>query len=184
MPSVVAHAVVALSAGSVLRDRLPSRAWIAGCCCAILPDLDSLAFSLGIPYDSPFGHRGFFHGLFFAAPLGGAAAVLFSRIARRPGRARGLVLYLVAAAVSHGLLDTLTNGGQGVALLSPVSASRFFAPWRPIEVSPVGLEEFLGPWGQRVLLNELLWIGLPCIALALAAAGLRRRAAGRNPAGT
>jgi inner membrane protein len=184
MPSIVAHAAVALSAGSVFRDRLPPRAWIAGGCCAILPDLDSLAFSLGIPYGSPFGHRGFFHGLFFAGLLGGAAAVLFSRLAREPGRTRGLAVYLVAVAVSHGLLDTLTNGGLGVALLSPFSAGRFFAPWRPIEVSPVGLEEFLGPWGQRVLVNELLWIGLPCVALALAAAGLRSRAAGRNPAGT
>jgi inner membrane protein len=86
MPSVVAHAVVALSAGSALRDRLPPRAWIAGGCCAVVPDLDSLAFSLGIPYESPFGPRGLFHGLLFVALLGRAASIPSPATRARPRR--------------------------------------------------------------------------------------------------
>jgi len=40
------------------------------------------------------------------------------------------VLFFVAA--SHGLLDAMTRGGEGVALLSPFDTTRYFLFWRPI----------------------------------------------------
>ena len=45
-----------------------------------------------------------------------------------------------ALLASHALLDTLTDGGLGAALLWPFNFTRYFAPWRPIPVAPIGLD--------------------------------------------
>jgi inner membrane protein len=62
----------------------------------------------------------------------------------------------VAAAVlvSHPLLDTLTDGGLGCALFWPFDTQRYFAPWNPIPVAPIGRALFsrVGPF---VMLTEL-----------------------------
>jgi len=39
---------------------------------------------------------------------------------------------------SHGVLDAMTTGGLGAALLWPFTDARYFAPWRPIPVAPIG----------------------------------------------
>ena len=67
--------------------------------------------------------------------------------------------------VSHGLLDTLTDGGLGCALLWPFDLTRYFAPWRPIPVAPIGLD-FLSLSGLVVSLTELV-LFLPLILFAL-----------------
>ena len=59
---------------------------------------------------------------------------------------------------SHGLLDTLTDGGLGAALLWPVSEARLFAPVRPLPVAPIGRHLFSGR-GAYVMLVELLCFG-------------------------
>ena len=63
---------------------------------------------------------------------------------------------LVASAVliSHALLDTMTDGGLGCALLWPFSLTRYFAPWRPIPVAPIGFG-FLSIDGALIALVEL-----------------------------
>ena len=48
---------------------------------------------------------------------------------------------------SHGVLDAFTDGGKGIALLWPMTAERFFFPWRPIPVAPIGA----GMWSARGL---------------------------------
>src|SRR5262249_19555037 len=68
---------------------------------------------------------------------------------------RRTVLFAIAVLASHGLLDTLTDGGLGVALLWPFELTRFFAPWRPIPVAPIGFA-FLSPYGLVVSLTELV----------------------------
>jgi inner membrane protein len=62
-------------------------------------------------------------------------------------------------------LDTCTHAGHGAALSWPMSAERFFAPFRPIEASPLSLRRFVGEPGLRVLISELLWVWLPCLLL-------------------
>jgi inner membrane protein len=116
---------------------------------ALLPDADAVGFALGIDYGAEWGHRGASHSLAFALAVAAAVAGL----ARRD-RARKLALAAIAVA-SHGLLDTLTDGGLGVALLWPFSDERFFAPWRPIPVAPIGLAYFSG-YGLSVALTETL----------------------------
>lgn len=129
---------------------------------AMLPDADVIAFMLRIPYSAPWGHRGASHSLLLALlvglGIGGGMGWLRGQLGR----------YLVASVLvlaSHGLLDTLTDGGLGVALLWPWSKVRFFAPVRPIPVAPIGLG-MLSERGLSVLLTETLYF-LPLLLLAL-----------------
>ena len=84
-----------------------------------------------------------------------------------------LLLYFFLATVSHGLLDALTNGGLGVAFFSPFDTTRYFFPFRPIQVSPIGAH-FFSARGISVVQSELLWVWLPCVAFAIVAFSFRR----------
>ena len=88
---------------------------------------------------------------------------------------RGAAFWFVfVSASSHGLLDMLTNGGLGVALLWPVSNERFFFPIQPIEVSPLSVRRILSEAGAKVLRSEMLWVWAPALVV-LCAAGLVAR---------
>lgn len=63
---------------------------------------------------------------------------------------------------SHGILDAMTSGGRGVGFFIPVDNSRYFLPWRPILVSPLGVERFFSNWGLQVILSEIKYVLLPC----------------------
>ena len=75
---------------------------------------------------------------------------------------------------SHGVLDAMTDGGIGVALLAPFDTRRYYLPWRPIVVSPLGLRPFLSAWGMAVLASEAVWVWLPAALFAAAACCLTR----------
>lgn len=172
MPTIVTHAIVPLAAAAMLgQERIPPPVAIAGAVLAMLPDLDVVGLRLGVPYDSQWGHRGASHS--FAV----AAALALLAIALRPSwRSPGTALYLFASASSHGLLDCLTDGIKGVALLWPITPERLFAPWRPIRVSPIG-EAFFTQRGLETLRSEMLLVWLPCALAVLAAVKVRRSAA-------
>jgi len=74
-------------------------------------------------------------------------------------------LYFFILAASHGILDALTNGGNGIALLSPITNERYFFPWTPIEVSPLSIKAFISQRGLTVLISELAWIWVPCFLI-------------------
>src|SRR5262245_16110745 len=109
----------------------------------MVPDADVVAFVLGIPYDAPFGHRGAAHSIVFAAII---ALLLTLREHRLFARTGLLFTYLFLSAVSHPLLDMLTDGGCGIALFWPFTNQRYFFPHTPIEVSPIGVG-FFSPKG-------------------------------------
>ena len=114
---------------------------------AVAPDLDTpLMFGLGIPRTSIFSHRGFFHSPLFLIV---AATLLAFLVAGNMGRRTlaWLALMWAVSAVTHPLLDMLTDGGSGVMLLLPVSTERYFFPWRPIRVSPLSITGFFGRAG-------------------------------------
>lgn len=169
MPTALTHPVVPLAIGIALgRKAIPARLVVCGAIASVLPDLDVIAFRLGIPYAAEFGHRGFSHSLLFAFLAALLGACFFRWL-----KAGFLLsfLFLFVAAGSHGLLDTLTNGGLGVALLWPWSEHRYFAPVQPIEVSPLGVNRFFSERGITVLKSELFWVWLPAFsssAIALA----------------
>lgn len=155
MPSI-GHIAVGSAAGRLHADRdrraVVSRAMLLYTAASLLPDADGIAFLMGIPYGAPWGHRGAAHSLSFALVIG-AAAGLAGRAWRLPWLST--TMFASAAAGSHGVLDSMTDGGLGIALLWPFSDRRFFAPWRPIPVAPIGPGMF-SRRGLDVLLAELL----------------------------
>ena len=174
MPTILTHAIVPLAAAVAAGpQRLPPRLVAAGMIASMLPDTDVLAFALGIPYADAFGHRGASHSLLFATVVASLGALLHCRL--HAGALRTWC-WLFACAASHPLLDAFTDGGLGVALFWPWSDTRLFAPWRPIEVSPIGVG-FFGRRGLEVLLSELRWIWLPMAVLAALGYTVRRTAA-------
>jgi len=88
---------------------------------------------------------------------------------------RRIWLYLCVAAASHGVLDAFTNGGLGIALLAPFDNTRYFAPWRPLQVSPIGLRPLLSSEGAEVLLSEAVWLWLPAAMMVISSLLWRRR---------
>jgi inner membrane protein len=174
MASAVSHAVAALGIGAAFYRRpVPKRVWIAGIACSMIPDLDVIGFRFGIHYGDFWGHRGFTHSLVFAAILAGLVMLLLPRT--KTGIQRSyLFVYLFLATAGHGLLDAITNGGLGVAFFSPFNNQRYFLPWRPIRVSPIGITRFFSSRGFEVLRTEILWIWLPSILLILLAFIWRR----------
>ena len=186
MPTIFTHAVAAgtfaraACAGPARSYQLPPWTVPVAAACAMLPDADVVAFSLGVPYDSLLGHRGLTHSIAAAALLAAAIVAARSRdLAPRDRRALWAILAM--ATLSHGLLDTLTDGGRGVALLAPFDSHRFFCPWRPIAVSPIGGSFFTARTSDGafrwvgVLASEVIWIWVPAL-LIRTLAGWRRRA--------
>ena len=129
---------------------------------ALLPDADVVAFRLGIPYSAPWGHRGASHSLVFAAGVALLAAGV-ARALRAPAARWGALTFVAVA--SHGLLDALTHGGLGAALLWPFSQARLFAPMRPLPVAPIGAG-MLSARGLYVVMVEFICF-LPFWAYAL-----------------
>jgi len=177
LPTPLSHALVGLGAGCAVTGRkMPLRFWVLSAVCPILPDLDGIGFHLGIPYGHFFGHRGFLHSLFFALLLSlCAVCVFFRKEGMFSKRWWWLLTYFFFITATHGILDAFTNGGLGIALLSPFTNTRYFFPWTPIEVAPLSVRTFISAWGLRVLVSELLWIWLPLLAVVLISKVLRKR---------
>ena len=83
-----------------------------------------------------------------------------------------LWLYLFLASASHGVLDAFTNGGLGIAFLSPFDTTRYFFSFHPIEVSPTGVH-FFSERGLSALESEFIWVWVPSIVFAILAVVVR-----------
>ena len=143
MASLFSHAVAALSIGTCFyRSGTSKRIWAIGALCSVLPDMDVVGFRFGIRYGDFWGHRGFMHSLVFAALLAGAIVTLGFRELTLGLNHLSLWVYFFLATASHGLLDAMTDGGLGVAFFSPFDNHRYFLPWTPIRVSPIGVGRF------------------------------------------
>ena len=170
--TLITHPAVPLAIAFALGTKTISpRLLGVGIAASVLPDLDVLAFRIGIPYVSAFGHRGFSHSVLFALIIAAVGAGFARHMSSTCKRA---FWFLLAAVTSHGILDALTNGGLGIAFLWPVSSERFFAPVQPIEVAPLSLARFFSPRGKAVLRSEVLWVWFPLLVVALGAFSTRR----------
>ena len=163
MASVFGHVAVAYAMGKTLNSaRASARFWVWTVLCCVLPDADVVGLMFGIPYEHMLGHRGLTHSIAFAMLLG----ILVPKYAVpavpcwsvRYGK---IGIYFGLVTMSHGLLDALTDGGLGIAFFAPFDETRYFFPWRPLTVSPIGVADFFSSWGLGVLISELIWIGLP-----------------------
>jgi inner membrane protein len=151
------HVVVGIAAARFYRAGQPATwtpfsAGVVWSGLSLLPDADVIGFRFGVEYADPLGHRGATHSLMFAVGVA-LLAWLIAKAAKLP--ALRTALLAGAVVVSHPLLDTLTDGGLGCALLWPFSTERFFAPWTPLPVAPIG-RAFLSARGLRCAVIEVV----------------------------
>ncbi|MBL4625209.1 MAG: metal-dependent hydrolase [Flavobacteriales bacterium] len=163
MASAFGHALAAFAIGKSHTCKKQSwKFWILGIVCSILPDVDVISFTVGIPYMDLWGHRGITHSICFAFILALGVTVVFFK---NDSKKILVFFYLFLATVSHGVLDAMTSGGEGVAFFAPFENNRYFLPWREIKVSPIGAAQFFSEWGLKVIKSELIWIGIPAVIL-------------------
>lgn len=167
MPTIIAHGFVGLASGKIFADKPePLKFWLLSALLPMLPDADVVGFGFGVRYDSMLGHRGFSHSIIFA--LIAALIVMFAafrRIVFGSNEWFRYAAFFFLITLSHPILDAFTNGGLGVGLFIPLDASRYFAPFRPIEVSPIGVKRFLDGSVFSVLSSEFVWVWLPLSAV-------------------
>ena len=163
MASLFGHGILAFTISKVIdKQDLKILMWLA-IGSSIIPDADVIAFKFGIPYEHMLGHRGFTHSIVFALLWSMLLAFIFSKTRR-------LVFFTVLffTTSSHGILDAMTSGGEGVGFFIPFNSERYFFPFRGIQVSPIGIEKFFSEWGIKVILSELKYIFMPCVLVLVA----------------
>lgn len=168
MPTIITHGFAGLIGGKIFTEKETLKFWILSALVPMIPDADVIAFRFGIPYESMLGHRGFSHSLVFALIL--ALVVMFAAFRETKSGSKKWFQYFVfffLSALSHPILDAFTNGGLGVGLLIPIDESRYFSPFRPIEVSPIGIRRFLDGSAFYVLWSEFLWVWIPFLMIYL-----------------
>jgi len=151
--------------------------WTLGALCSIVPDLDRVGSRAVVPYETMWGPHGVTHSPAFAAAQSAVLVAVAFRTRDWASWRLGLAFYFSLAAASHGALDAMTNGGLGVGFFAPFDATRYFLPFRPIKISPLGVRDFLPPQGVAILTNEFFWTWLPSGAVVLPAQLARRRLA-------
>ena len=179
MASAFSHAFVALTLGKITSHHaITWPIFLTGAVCSMVPDLDVIGFAFGIQYEDLWGHRGMTHSLFFAGLLSAVLVALGYRQESSATKA-GIGLYLFLCTASHGVLDALTDGGLGIAFFSPFDLTRYFFPFRPVAVSPIGIGNFFSTDALRILASEITWIWLPTLAVLLIVRGLTHRISAR-----
>lgn len=170
MASVFGHGLVGYTLAKVANSKTSKILVFLAIASALLPDLDVLAFNLGIPYTHPFGHRGFTHSIVFAFIWATLLAFIFTKTKRKL-----FFLVILLSTLSHGILDALTTGGKGVGFLIPFDNARYFFPWRIIKVSPIGISKFFSSRGVQVILSELKYIAVPCLVILVVSYFYKRK---------
>ena len=143
---------VGMAAARAFGGERPARRMVLFSALSLLPDADVIGMHFGVPYGAPAGHRGATHSL-VAALLVALTSLIIAWLARRDRPAKVFVFVLLVVA-SHGGLDAMTDGGRGVALLWPFTDARYFFPWRPIPVAPIGVR-LLSARGLHAVLFEI-----------------------------
>ena len=176
MASALTHAFAAVALTKTLSHRKRDwRFWTLAVASSVLPDADVVGFALGIEYGDLLGHRGFSHSLLFAALWSLLlVSVEYRRLIKFSRHWWQLVSLFFLVTMSHGILDAMTNGGLGVAFLSPFDTTRYFFPWRPVRVSPVGVGRFFSAQGAAILASEIEYVWLPLATLWVGVGVLRR----------
>jgi inner membrane protein len=191
MASLISHTAVPISMAMIAGRRLVStRLLVAAVIVSVLPDADVIGFRLGVPYEDPLGHRGLTHSIIFALFVGLAGALGHRSLRASP---RAAFSMLTLATLSHGVLDAFTNGGLGVGFFIPFDLDRYFFPWRPIEVSPLGWptwsemvpiykSELRAVWVPALILGIVSWLVRHGIARMWPVAWVRPSRGGQPPA--
>ena len=167
MASVFGHAISAIGIGKLFpKAEMTRKVYVLGVISSMLPDLDVIGFEFGLQWESMWSHRGFTHSFFFAGVWAMLLIFIYHRKKAKQVKYQLGSYYFVTTA-SHGLLDAMTNGGNGITFFAPFSAERYFLPWEVIQVSPLGISNFFSKWGVEVLKSEFIYIVLPSLLIGL-----------------
>jgi len=175
MPTVFTHAIVGLTASQLwlpneVQQNSRAKLFFTALSIAlpIAPDFDFLLLPV-VRGGSLLDHRGLFHSIAFALVLGVfATAFMVRKVQAMKHRQLWLFAYFSIVTASHGLLDSMTRGPQGVALFAPFDDHRYFFPIRPMLPSPIWPSQFLSRYGARVLGIEFLLVWTVCCAALIA----------------
>jgi len=177
MASLLSHPVfptaLYIATGSSFVNK---RILFLGVLLSMLPDADIIGYRLGVPYAHSFGHRGLSHSLLFAF----CCAALFATLPWARAMRWRAMLFLFLATISHGILDAMTRGGLGVGFFIPVLNDRYFFSFRPIEVSPMSIREFISARGWFVFKSELKSLWIPFLGISIFVALIRKSIQNRN----
>lgn len=175
MPTVMSHGLAAAALATAFPERsVPRHVVFTGVVCSMLPDVDVVGALLGLQRGDLLNHRGVTHSLLFAAGLASVALVALSSTARPIGNRFGAWCYLLLATASHGILDAMTDrAGLGIPFLWPFNSTRYFFSFAPIAMSPLGTH-FFSYRGLAVLLNEIQWVWIPSLVVAVVSLFCRR----------
>jgi len=182
LPSIITHGVVGLTLGkSLWFNKFPKRFWFFAVILPIVPDLDTIGFAFGIKYHHFFGHRGFFHSIPFAFILALLTMLIFFRSEKIFSKKwNTLLIFFFIITALHGILDAMTSGGLGIALFSPFTKTRYFFPFTPIQVAPIGITAFFSEWGIRVIVSEIIWVWIPVFLIFVASQPIKKKAKNRS----
>jgi len=161
MASLFGHGLVGFTLVKIAKGKTNKLLLFLAIGSALVPDLDVITFGK-IPYSHPFGHRGFTHSIVFALLWATVLSFIFTKTKKKL-----FFIVIFLSTISHGVLDAITTGGRGVGFFIPFNNERFFFSWKVIKVSPIGISEFFSSWGMQVILNELKYIGIPCLIVLL-----------------
>lgn len=161
----IGHLAVGAAVGALYSRKTgsnPKSTIIAFAGLALAPDLDLLSGLWGALPNTPESHRGITHSLMFALGVGTLAVAFFRGTLTR--RLLGGA-FVFAALASHGLLDTMSELGNGPMLLWPFTTVSYESIWRPIP-GVLNASHYLTLQAVPTLLVETA-IFLPLIAYAL-----------------
>jgi inner membrane protein len=176
MASIFGHALVSFAFGKSFPKKQQNwKLFTLAIICAIIPDADVIGFHFNISYGSFWGHRGFSHSFLFAFIFGILITFLFYRKLFLTKKGIILIFFFFLCTASHSILDALTTGGKGVAFFSPFNDARYFFPFRPIKVSPIGILRFFSERGLKVIYSELIWIGIPSMVFIVITILIKRK---------
>jgi inner membrane protein len=173
MATLYTHAVVGVGLARLYAVRpMP---WVFWGLAAVLPIAADLDVFSTATYGGPLGHRGITHSLLFALLLGMAVAGATCRYIRVRWWSSALLFSAIIA--SHGLLDALTYGGEGIPLFWPVGGR--YGNWGPVPLSDIAFD-LPDPRYSRAVRAELLWVWLPMIVVVGLTMSYRRLARSRQ----
>ena len=104
MASAFSHIAIPIALNMALGRKLVSwRLLFLAMSLTVAPDLDSIAFKFGIPYESPWGQRGFTHSILFAILI----ALAMMRFAEFFKSSRKAVFFVSFVSLKKGALGPL-----------------------------------------------------------------------------
>jgi|TARA_B110000263_G_C15214878_1_gene467037 inner membrane protein len=168
VPTIFTHSLIGIAASRLAPQKLWFKRFLTmSLIASIIPDIDVIGIPFGVPYGHVLAHRGLTHSIIFTIPFSILLLKLFFRKETMfSSRGSLMIVYLILIIMSHGFLDALSNGSNGVALLWPFNNERLFFPITPITDASISTS-FFGELGYRVMLNEILIIWIPVTTIVI-----------------